>query len=317
MPRKPKPRTTLTPELQLISWALRDDPLIHKYRDLHYRLVIDQLQATGQRIQSGEKTKPLSRDRRKRLMKEHTKLLGEICGKYRLTSFSGGDPYSVRKDEWLSTLVPRKGDLPITISTNWETSYSSRVELRIIPPDAKNSSSKKGTIYQLPRLADRPLGNTPEVTLRIDFSQIGTKDISRLGDDVKRVARQCLKELPEDLRKASSTWQQNIERDYRRYRQHVQQGVSFRLIALWEKTKMTQNRRNVGFVVPNESSVRETVDRVHRLLLGFPYQARRNRSKLAESRLETAVKRFDCPDHGRGCPDSCRYAQNFIKNELA
>jgi hypothetical protein len=55
MPRKKSPDSAQDPALRLKTLALQDDPLVHEYRDIHYQLVIDSLQASGQRIASGER----------------------------------------------------------------------------------------------------------------------------------------------------------------------------------------------------------------------------------------------------------------------
>lgn len=310
MARKKKLDPALVPELQLKTWALRDDPLVRDYRDVHYSIVIDQLEWQGH-VPSTENPTPLSPASRKRLLKQHARLLDKIHKKYRV-SWSSGDPYLVQKEDWLSTVRATRPSA-IEGDTNWRTPHSPRVRLFIIPNGAQKHRSRKGTLYQLPSDPVHLLNEPPRLSLSVDLSQINTRDLDRLASEFKRLVKEHLGYLPKDLKKPPSLWQRNLERDYRRFRQHKELGASFRLIAYWEKTGRESDPRPISHPVSKESSVRESVDRVHRVLFNTPYQARLHRRELADTRIEKKVRSYACPTHGQDCPMNCKYAKNFMK----
>jgi len=82
--------------VELKTLALRDDPLIHEYRDHHYQIVLDQLQATGQLLANGTMTAALSSDQREWSLKQRARLHKQICNKYRIDGFQGGNPFIVK-----------------------------------------------------------------------------------------------------------------------------------------------------------------------------------------------------------------------------
>ena len=318
MPRKKDPRSARDPALQLKTLTLRDDPLVAEYRDVLYPLSIDALRGQGY-IASGETTPALSDRKRSGLMAHLQKLRGRICKKYRIKSFAGGDPFFVKKKDWLSNLRVST-DERLSIETNWRTSFSPRVEFYLIPKNAQVFSSERGTLYQLPPLPKRPLASPPIMTLHVDLSQVKRNSLADLADEFKRAVRRCLKLLPRNLRKPPSTWSQNIDRDYRRFRQHFYHGVPYRWIAAYERMGAMPTR-SIGAPVPTESSVRESVERVHLMLFRKPYKlfrksfkARKHVSHRADTRLVHEITSFDCPEHGQDCGSSCQYALNFIKN---
>jgi len=311
MPRKKDPNTSPDPILHLKALALRDDPDVHAYRDIHYQLVIDSLQATGQRIASEEYIAPLSVARRKSLMKKHVSLSAKICKKYWIGQFGGGDPYIVKKKDWLPTLSVSTDKL-LRIQTNWKTSFSPRVQFYIPPTNAQAFPSERGTLYQLPPLPKRPLASPPIMTLYVDLSQVKRNSLADLANEFKRAVTRCLDELPKNLRKPSSTWPKNIERDYSRFRLH-QQGMSFRWIAYQEKTGKAPSGPVTG-PIPTESSVRESVERVHLKLYRKDYSPRRHKSSLKEAPLKQICDTFICAEHGRdNCPLTCKHAQALMK----
>jgi hypothetical protein len=319
VPRKKDPNAAPDPTLYLKALALRDDLDVHAYRDLHYQLVIDSLQATGQRIASGESVAPLSVARRKSLLKQHASLSKKICKKYGITGFVGGDPYIVKKKDWLASLSVPTDEL-LSIETNFKTSFSPRVQFHLIPSNAQVFPGASGTLYQLPPLLKRPVAFPPVMTLHLDLSQVKPNSLADLAEKFKQALRRCLDELPKSLKKPPTTWLQNVERDYCRFRQHFYQGVPYRWIAAYEQ-RNAMPKRPIGASVRAESSVRESVDRVHLILFRKPYKlfrksfkALKHVSHRADTRLGHEIKSFDCPEHGQDCGSSCPYALNFMKN---
>ena len=320
MPRKKSLTPAIDPTLYLKELALRDDPLVCDYRDKHYQLVIGSLQATGQHIASGESVPPLFASSRESLLKQHASLSKKICKKYGITGFAGGDPYLVKKSDWLTSLKVPMGEL-FSLETNWKTSfYSPRVRFHLIPANAQVFPSESGTLWRLPSLPKRPVDSPPTMTLHLDLSQVKPNHLANLAKEFKRAVTRCLDSLPKKLRKSPGTWQQNVERDYRRFRQGFYQGVPYRWIAAYERMGAMPQRR-IGAPVAKESSIRESVERVYLILFRKPYalfresfKARKHVSHRADARLVHEIKSFDCPDHGQDCGDSCPYALNFMKN---
>ena len=316
MPRKKDHTRTSDPSLRLKALALRDDPDVHAFRDIHYQLVIDSLQATGQHFPSGEFVAPLSIARRKSLLKQHDRLSKIICKKFRITGFGGGDPYSVKKKDWLTNLSV----LPsarLRMETNWETSFSPRVQFHLIPQNAQVFPAASGTLYQLPPLPKRPVASPPVMTLHLDLSQVKPNSLDDLAKEFKQAVTRCLSELPASLRKPRSIWSQNIERDYSRFYLHFYQGVPYRWIAAYERMG-AMPKKPIGASVHAESSVRESVERVHILLFQKQYKlfrksfkARKHVSHRADTRLVHEIKNFDCPEHGQECGSSCQYGKDF------
>lgn len=308
MPQKKTSDSAQDPTLQLKTLALRDDRLVHNYRDIHYQLIIDSLQASGQRIASRERVAPLSDTRYKRLMKQYASLRERICKKYKISGFYGGDPYIVKKDGWLATIQVSLNKR-LMVETNWQTSFfAPAIQFHVIPENAKVYPSESGTIYQLPDLPKRPQ-TSPCMTIHLDLSQVKPNALAPLTEEFKEAVKQCLAELPLSHRKPPSAWEQNVDRDYRRFRQHFYQGVPYRWIAAYERVGVMPKRK-LNVQVPQESSVRDSVERVHSILFGKKLATGRK----SASRLSATLSQFNCPEHPRDCPNSCPYALNFIKN---
>lgn len=312
MPRKKAQSSGQDTRLQLVTLALRDDTDVHEYRDVHYRLVIDSLQASGQRIASGEAMASLSDTERKRLRKQHVSLFKRICKRYGISGFEGGDPYIVKRDNWLETLrVPLSQ--PLTIETNWQSSlYSPRVRFFVPPKASEAFPAHSGTVYQLPTLPKRPKGFPPLMTAILDLSQVKRNREADVVEAFKQAVKKCLAELSRRHTKPRSPWAQNIPRDYSRFRLH-QQGMPFRWIAFQERS----GKRPSGHIsgpVPTESSVRESIERIHKVLFGKRYSARRHKSSLREGPLKGAFAAYRCPLHGRDdCPLTCTHAKALMK----
>ena len=184
MRKKSKPSED--PVLLLKTFALWDEPLMHQYRDVHYTLVLDQLQATGQRIANPERVIPLSEAERAQLMAQHESLRKAICAKYYIAGFEGGDPLGVRKDDWLQTLRVSHSPL-LEAETNWQTSlFSPRVRFYIPPKGSKALGSGDHVMYQLPPLPKEPAADTsPLLTLRLDLSQVRRYSLANLMEKLK------------------------------------------------------------------------------------------------------------------------------------
>lgn len=312
MPRKKAPASAQDPVLQLKILALQDDPLVQEYRDIHYQLVIDSLQASGQRIASGERVVPLSDAEHTRLMKQHVGLSKRICKKYKISGFQGGDPYFVKKGDWLATIQVSLNKR-LQVETNWETSFSPAVQFHVIPKTAKPYVSKIGTIYQLPSLPKDPQAS-PCMTIHLDLSQVKPNALAPLAKEFKQAVKRCLTELPQSHRKPRSPWEQNIQRDYSRFRR-FQQGMPFRWIAYQEKTGRSPSAPITG-PVPTESSVRESVERVHLAVFGEKFSAKRHRRTLRDQALRQACNEYRCSEHGRECPFTCNYFQDYQKKTI-
>ncbi|MBM3300991.1 MAG: hypothetical protein FJY85_13675 [Deltaproteobacteria bacterium] len=313
MTQSKPPGSTGEPVLYLKTLALRDDPLVPKFRDIHYQIVIDSLQASGQRIASGERVVPLSDAKRTRLLKQQAGLSKRICKKYKINGFHGGDPYLIKSGDWIATLRVSENEL-LRVETNWKTSFSPAVQFHVLPKTAKVYPSESGTLYQLPSLPKRLQTSPPLMTIHLDLSQVKPNALTPLTEEFKKAVTECLKQLPQSHRKPSSIWKQNVERDYRRFQQHFDHGIPYRWIAIYERSGAMPKRRVQG-PVPTESSVRESVERVHLILFRKKISTSRRSHKPIESTLlATTLKQFNCPDHGRECPNSCPYGQDFIKN---
>jgi hypothetical protein len=136
--------------------AQRDEPLLQKYRDAHYALVLDQLQATGQHIANRQGVTPFTDAKRQRLMNRHQNLARRICNRYSISGFEGGDPYIIERGEWLATLRVPTGSA-LQVKTNWQTSlYALRCRFAGFSDDATLLSSCKGIVVQLPQLPKCP-----------------------------------------------------------------------------------------------------------------------------------------------------------------
>ena len=251
-------------------------------------------------------------------MKQHARLSKTICKKYWITGFGGGDPYIVKKKDWLGTLSVST-EKRLSIETNWKTSFSPVVQLYVPPKNAQVFPSESGTLYQLPPLPKRPVGSPPIMTLHVDLSRVKPNSLADLAKEFKQAVTRCLGELPKSLRKPRSAWSQNIERNYTRFRLHFYQGVPYRWIAAYERMG-AMPKRPIGASVRAESSVRESVERVHLILFRKQYKlfrksfkARKHVSHRVDTRLAHEIKKFDCPEHGQDCGSSCQYALNFRK----
>lgn len=311
MPRK-QSAIEIDPGIELKTLALRDDPLVHDYRDLHYQLVIDQLHATEQLVTSGEPSRPLSCTRRETILKRHARLHKRICRKYSIGEFRGGDPSRVKRLNWLETLyIP--SPQPLKIETSWRSSfYSPEVVFFVPPKDAKAfPTANNETVYQLPSLPERPTGLPPVMTVRVDLSKVKRNREANIVETFRRALQQCVAELSQRHTKPRSSWKQNIQRDYSRFRLH-QQGMPFRWIAYKERTGEVPSGAVTG-PVPIESSIRDSVKRVHLILFSREYSIQRDKAALRNAPLKQACDSFNCPLHGRDdCPLTCQHAQNLM-----
>jgi hypothetical protein len=299
MPRSKAPDSAGDPVLLLKTLALRDDPLVHDYRKICYQL-----------FANGRSAAHLLSVDRWQLMLQHTRLAGEICKRYNITGLHGGDPQSIPETDWLATLTATNEILKI--KTNWRSSlFSPWVPQETVMADgAVNALAKR--LYQH-RLPERPTNDPPPVlTFEVSLSQVKRNDLAPLLKQIQRAVQECPDELPKLLKRGPSLWQENTCRDYSRFRLH-QRGMPFRWIAYQEKTGRAPSGPVTG-PVPTESSVRESVERVHLILFNKKYSARRHKTSLREIPLKQACDNFKCPLHGRDdCPLVCKHAQNFMQ----
>lgn len=311
MPRKKTADSEQNPIVELKQLALRDDPDVRNYRDLLYHLSLDSFQATGQRIASGEKCAVLSNVHRKQMLKEHDKVRKLICSRYNVPGIHGGDPWNTKKADWLDTLRVTVDENP-RVETNWKTSlFSPGVQLRIIPKGTTLHHSKGGTLYKLPSLPQSPDKSPPVMSFHLDLSQVKRNKLAPWVKKFKQATMRCLDEMPKPLKKPTAPWLQNVERDYERFRLH-RKGMPFRWIAYHERTGRTPEGPLPGPVL-KESSIRESVERVHLMLFRKKYSARRDKKLLREALLAPLFKTFSCPLHGDYCLDTCPHAQKLMK----
>lgn len=297
--------------IELKQLALRDDPDAQKYRDLHYQLVLNGLLATRQRIASGETTKVLSNAAFKRVQNEHGQLHAAICQRYHIHGMDGDDPCTTKRERWLDTLRIVTEETP-KVETNWKTSFfSPRVRIHIAPKDAVVSRSRSRIIYTLPPLPDSPAPNPPMLSFHLDLSQVKSGNLAPWVDKFKQVLKQCLDEVPQSQKKAASLRSQNIQRDYERYRLHWD-GMPFRWIAYLERMGQRPSGP-IHTTVPGESSVRESVERVHLALFNRKYSARRHKMELRQPALEQACRTFRCTLHSGECPSTCPNIHALMK----
>jgi hypothetical protein len=279
---------------------------------MHYKMVLDQFQATGQRIANGERVKPLSDAARKRLMDQHANLKKKILNKYGIPGFQSGDPYTIKRDEWLTTVRAQPVGA-FKVETNWQTSFfSPSLSFAFFPEDAKLLRSDSGIVVQLPQLPKRPSGSPPLMTVHVNLSQVKPNHLAELVDEFKEAVRGCLSALPRRFRKPSGTWMENVERDYRRFKQHYYLGISYRAIAAYER--IGELKHLIGQRVPTESSISNTIERVHLILFNKRYRQHRSRFHSRDDRYLRAVTSYNCHEHGQDCTSTCSYYLKFQKS---
>jgi len=165
----------------------------------------------------------------------------------------------------------------------------------------------------LPSLPKKvPADSLPILTIHLDLSKVKGNHLAGLATKFKEAVKRCLEELPRSRRKPASTWQQNVKRDYHRFYLHFYRAVPYRWIAAYEKTGALP-KGPFDMAVPKESSIRESVERVHYIVFSRPFKARKTLSHRANTRLDAEIQSFNCPDHGKDCSDTCGYAKDFIK----
>jgi hypothetical protein len=146
----------------------------------------------------------------------------------------------------------------------------------------------------------------------VDLSQVKRNREADVVKAFNQALKQCVAELPGRHTKPRSPWKQNIHRDYSRFRL-FQQGMPFRWIAYQERTGNAPAGPISG-PVPTESSVRDSVERVHKTIFGKKYSAQRHKIPLKASSLKKACDDFTCPLHDRDdCPLTCQHAKDLMK----
>lgn len=281
MPKKKSRNLALPPATMLKLQILRDDPLVQEHKKL--------LREAGAHPEAARKRSSLAE---------------EICRKYKLADTEGW--YLEFGRDWESLLARQYlvSDI-VRISTNWRSRYSPDVPADTVIPKASVNAFRK-------LFCPKPLDPSPILTIEIDLSRVKRNALAPLVSEVTQAIRQGLVDLPNSRRKPPDMWPQNLVRDYTRFQLH-QQGMPFRWIAYRERTGRTPSGPVSG-PIPAESSVRESVQRVHLIAFGQPYSARRHRTELRGGPLQQAYAEFRCPQHGRDlCPLTCMHATELIK----
>jgi len=287
----------------LISMALRDDPLMRQYGELLCNDSQELAKLRGKAHVSGSK----------RLVEETARISKQICTKYCIPGWtSKGYPTHATFEEWLCSIKALNRSAPFTWGTNWGPFFSTEASLTYIPRSGSRwkQSDKDGS-----KAPTKPTSGPPTLTIRVDLSEINGRNLDHLASDFKLVLKRCLQKVPADLKKPSSPWSQNNERDYRRFKLHMDKGVPFRWIAAMElgeklgKPITLENRKPLNIWVKGEERVRDSVCRVYTMLFRKPYAAKRRNIKPSDK----AVHAWNCPDHSHDdCLESCQYARAWI-----
>ncbi len=292
-------------------WALKDDPEVHRLRDITYQIFMDGHAWQGH-IPNGEKVVALTPAQHKRLFAEHQRIMANIREKYQIDKLSFGDPFHVRKVNWMDHLKVEFPD-PMIHETNYRRPDDiKRLRFLRIPEGARKlSRSKKERMFSLPSLQPQPIDEPPLLSFQVDLSRINQHDLERLAREFKRLTKIHLKRLPSGLKKPPSLLAENLERDYARYHQHFRNGKTYRQIALMERTRHDSETTRVFGLKLRESSIRYSIEQMHLAIRGTLYRARGNRQALVDRRLTHKISTYQCPDHGDACTDSCQYANKF------
>ncbi len=298
MPKGKKSESRVPPDLELKAHVLRDDALVLKFKEIQAKL--------------HSSSDSWSQDDDK-LAREAITIAKTIVKKYNIRWFGRDETLLVKRDwqDFIDDLArPSRIHNILNASTNWRASAFSSNPWNLKPKPGGTHNAFVNLFTSLPLLPERPTKKFPPVlTFKVDLTQVRRNNLSQLTAEFKRVVLQCLNEIPKSIKKPPSIQADNIKRDYERFRYH-QKGMDFRLIALREG----KHRMPSGFV-QGESSVRESVERVHLVVFGKKYSARRHKTTLKNSSLKQVCDKFDCPQHGRDCvsPTTCTYASEFLK----
>jgi hypothetical protein len=166
------------------------------------------------------------------------------------------------------------------------------------------------------RQTAQPPDGPPFLPLTIDLSRVTGHNYERLVDEFKSIVRQAKKQLPPEhqqpdvlhyLRRVS---RDEFTRDLSRYDLHMNEGFSYRQIAIRELAAAGQaergpSRRSTASV---ERAVRSSVERVYRAIFRRPYIARRRRLEANGGPGEYA-----CSEHGRDCPETCATLKTWMR----
>jgi hypothetical protein len=242
----------------------------------------------------------------KEILNRLWKLDTKICRKYNLPQQYERPPSLAFDPDWSNRIVQQALlHNAVRVSTTWASDVSD---------DPKNFLA--GRLLGPSKLPFPDNPSNPIMTITLDLSKVNPKQPGWLMAWFKDILQIALKELPGAYREGQSIESENVIRDYERYRVHMFQHVSFRWIAVMERTGVTKEDQKplIGLLVPGESSVRESVCRVYKALFEKPYRARLHKYERRDVRLVSTLKTFECPHHKPDCPLDCRYAQDWVKN---
>jgi hypothetical protein len=169
---------------------------------------------------------------------------------------------------------------------------------------------------------DNPL---PVLTITVDLSRIHLIGITKAVDIFQTLLHNAVESIQLDARMAfpealaflRTISAEDWERDLRRFDLHMQDGLTFRQIALREKLEQqgkplppSLQSITVGQAVEGEDGVEKSVKRLYQAIYRTPYRARRKRLDAPAQGMEV----YACPEHPAGeCPEKCPYLQNFMK----
>jgi len=161
----------------------------------------------------------------------------------------------------------------------------------------------------------------PTLIVHVDLSRVTQWDLSRMTSEFQAILKRFLRKghswnprsIPPELSFLRTKHSQVFYRDLQRFDLHFQHGLTYRLIALlerhglkWGQSEKPQPRR-VGFPIPAESSVADSVQQIYSAIYRAPYRAKRRRLDFPAF----GIKVYHCPTHGLECPGSCPFLKRW------
>lgn len=161
----------------------------------------------------------------------------------------------------------------------------------------------------------------PATYVRVDLSRITLWDLDTLATDFKEILRNTLalargtgaQSDPRELAFLKTVRQDVFYRDLKRYDLHIKHGLTYRLIGFLETRGRTTppdaslSSHRVGTMIPTESSVSDSVQRIYEAIHRVRYNAK---SKQLEEGIDVE-RQYHCEDHGTNCPNSCPQVKQF------
>lgn len=283
------------PAVLLKMLALRDDPLVRDHRQLHAQLFSDKNPFYC----------PTSQPE-KEMLNRLMKLDIQICKKYKLPRYNKRYPKVTFDPDWtIRAYEPAMIHNTVRVSTTWLSNVSD---------DPKNYLAE----YIVgPSKAPFPQEPTsPVMTIKVDLSRVNPKQPGWLIEWFKGALHNAFKEIPNAYRKEASPWSKIVLRDYERYRLH-QEGMPYRWIAFRERTGKDRMASTDGLSETEslESAISDSIEKVHLIVRGEKYSARKHKNSLREAPLKQLCDSYDCSSHGRDlCPIQCPNAKKLMKS---